>query len=242
MISVTATPPTIKCANDKTVDDDGCTGSQRVWYKLPTVTDDSGVVDYDCVPAPGSIFTVGVTPVTCTATDGAGNTASCTLDVIVVTPPDISCASDKTVDDDGCTGSQRVWYKLPTVTDDSGVVDYDCVPAPGSIFTVGVTPVTCTATDGAGNTASCTLDVIVVTPPDISCASDKTVDDDGCTGSQRVWYKLPTVTDDSGVVDYDCVPAPGSIFTVGVTPVTCTATDGAGNTASCTLDVIVGTY
>lgn len=48
-----------------------------VEFPLPTATDDtdpSPVVG--CEPAPGSLFAVGSTAVTCTATDGAGNAAS----------------------------------------------------------------------------------------------------------------------------------------------------------------------
>ena len=44
-----------------------------------------------CTPAPGSVFAVGTTQVVCTATDGAGNTAtrsfSVTLRLIDSTPP-----------------------------------------------------------------------------------------------------------------------------------------------------------
>ena len=57
-------------------------------YALPEARDTrDGVVVPTCTPAPGSLFPVGTTQVTCTATDSAGNTtAPTTFDVVVVAP------------------------------------------------------------------------------------------------------------------------------------------------------------
>jgi uncharacterized membrane protein len=38
-----------------------------------TATDDSGVASVECQPVSGSVFAIGTTPVSCTATDGSGN-------------------------------------------------------------------------------------------------------------------------------------------------------------------------
>lgn len=48
------------------------------------------------------------------------------------------------------------------------------------------------------------------------------------------------MTDNTGVVTTVCVPASGSSFPLGVTTVTCTATDLAGNKSSCSFTASVG--
>ena len=53
-------------------------------FIAPVATDNSGVTPtVTCNPASGSVFIVGSTPVTCTATDGSGNIAQSNFNVIV---------------------------------------------------------------------------------------------------------------------------------------------------------------
>ncbi len=80
------TPPTITCpANVTTVSPVACppTTSTVVTYAAPTASDNCPGVTTACNPASGSIFPVGTTVVTCTATDTAGLTATCSFSVIV---------------------------------------------------------------------------------------------------------------------------------------------------------------
>ena len=59
-------------------------------YTLPTVTETgSGIGSSSCTPASGSTFPLGVSTVSCTATDVAGNTGtgSFTMTVNEVAPP-----------------------------------------------------------------------------------------------------------------------------------------------------------
>jgi hypothetical protein len=54
-------------------------------FTPPDATDDvDGTVGVDCVPASGSQFAPGTTPVTCSATDAAGNPATASFDVTVL--------------------------------------------------------------------------------------------------------------------------------------------------------------
>jgi hypothetical protein len=55
-----------------------------VTYAAPTASDNCGAATTSCVPASGSTFPVGATTVTCTATDAAGNSATCTFTVTVL--------------------------------------------------------------------------------------------------------------------------------------------------------------
>lgn len=122
-----------------------------------------------CDPEPGSLFALGETEVTCTATDAAGNTSTCTFSVAVtLDPPSIVCPSDVTVTcapDDGASVTFEV-----SATDGAGdplVVTSD--PASGSVFPLGETVVTSSATDRTGATVSCSFTVTVVeaTPPEL---------------------------------------------------------------------------
>jgi len=100
-----------------------------------------------------------VTTVTCTATDTAGNTSSCNFKVTVVAagPLTITCPADKSqgTDADKCTAV--VSYAAPTVSGGIGTVTVVSNPPSGSTFPLGTTTVTCTASDGAGNHATCTF-------------------------------------------------------------------------------------
>ena len=72
--------------------------------------------------------------------------------------------------------------------------------------------------------------------PMITCPSDMTV------SSSQVTWQNPVSTDNFDMQpDISCSPSSNSMFAVGMTtPVTCMATDNAGNTATCTFSVTVG--
>lgn len=53
----------------------------------PTFADNCPGVTASCVPTSGSTFGFGLTPYTCTATDGSSNTSSCTSTVTVTDVP-----------------------------------------------------------------------------------------------------------------------------------------------------------
>src|SRR5262249_38048243 len=72
------------------------------------------------------------------------------------TPPEISCPGDLFVPD-GKTGSPgEIVDFAVTASDACGPAPtVVCQPPSGSFFPRGTTPVTCTATDAAGNQSSC---------------------------------------------------------------------------------------
>ena len=78
-----------------------------------------------------------------------------------VLPPRIADRSDIAVVSNGASGA-KVSYPLPSAIDTlDGVVPLDCAPASGGRFPVGITTVTCTATDEAGNTRTSSFDIVV---------------------------------------------------------------------------------
>lgn len=215
-----------------------------VTYPLPAVTDDDdpnpSVV---CSPASGSLFPAGVTTVTCTATDASGNATTATFTVTVrdTTAPTLAPSPNRVVEQSSPSGA-TVTYTAPAATDavtpNPSVV---CSPPSGSTFGPGVTTVTCTATDAAGNQSSSTFQVTVqdTTAPSITSQPDLVVEQTGPTGSV-VSYVAPVASDaGTAVPTVVCSPASGTLFAPGTTQVTCTATDAAGNQASSTFQVTV---
>jgi FtsP/CotA-like multicopper oxidase with cupredoxin domain len=76
-------------------------------------------------------------------------------------PPQITCPDDITQDNDPTLCSAVVTFPDPVATDDCGTPTVVCGPASGSVFPVGDTTVTCTATDSSNQTADCTFHVTV---------------------------------------------------------------------------------
>jgi len=81
------------------------------------------------------------------------------------TPPTLSAHADVTARATDVTGAV-VAFDAPTATDlIDGVDAVSCSPASGSLFPVGVTTVTCTASDKAGNKATSSFAVTVKLDP-----------------------------------------------------------------------------
>jgi Tol biopolymer transport system component len=75
-------PPTLSVPDGMTVDATSPAGALVVFAASATDNVDPDV-PVTCTPASGSLFPVGTTTVTCTATDDAGNTASAAFDIVV---------------------------------------------------------------------------------------------------------------------------------------------------------------
>jgi HYR domain/K319L-like, PKD domain len=210
-----------------------------VTYVSPATHDVvDGAGEAICAPASGSLFALGLTTVTCNASDAAGNPAdaiSFTVNVADSTPPTIDAHDDVEEEATGSNGA-IVDYTAPATHD---AVDGDgvatCAPASGSQFALGSTVVTCDASDGAGNAATATtftVNVVDTTPPAIDPHAGVTKEATGPAGA-TVTYTAPATHD---AVDGDgaatCAPASGSQFAVGATTVECNASDAKGNHAT----------
>ena len=90
-----------------------------------------------------------------------------------ISPAFVTCPGDIVLDNEwGVLGATGTW-PAPIVTDSSGMTPTITASTPfGSIFPLGTTPVTLTATDAAGNTATCAFDLTVeyTTSPRIEIA------------------------------------------------------------------------
>jgi hypothetical protein len=203
--------------------------------------------------SPAGPYSLGTTLVTLTVTDDDGLSAQCTGNVTVTdnTPPTVFCPADVTVECAGYCGTpsddpQLVGFFAAFTASDNCDASLDISDDRPSCFSTGTTGVTFTATDDATNTASCMANVTVIdtTPPTITCPADVTVE---CTSHCGTPATDPQLADFFAAVSASdvCDNAPDITddrpvcFTLGTTPVTFTATDAAGNTASCTAHVTV---
>ena len=187
-----------------------------------------------CVPASGSTFALGSVTVNCSASDTRGNTATGHFSVTVqdTTPPVVTVPSDMALEASGATGAVATFASSATDMV-SGTVVTVCTPVSGSTFPLGTTSVSCSATDAAGNSGSKSFSVTVkdTTPPLIAAHADQTEEATSAAGA-IVSYSSPATTDAvDGTSTAVCLPASGSSFPFGPTPVTCNAMDAAGNHA-----------
>lgn len=223
-----------------------CSDRTIVEYPKPFATDNADAsVSVVCVPPTGSSFPLGSTTVTCTATDNCGNSRTCTFRVTVKvdnTPPAIQCPTNRVVWTCSTNGAV-VTFPLPGVDDDTDSnPSVTCAPPSGSLFPVGRTVVTCTATDDCTNRSTCQFTVAVnadTIRPVIVCPTDQIAWTCGPTGAV-VSFPAPVVADNhDSNPSVVCVPPSGGVFPIGQTLVTCTATDNCTNRSQCVFRVIV---
>lgn len=154
-ITLEATGPEGAVATYTATAEDNLEGALAVSFSIPS----------------GSTFAPGTTEVTATATDSAGNNASATFKVTVrdTTAPSVSCPADIVVNAAPGASTAAVNFNV-TANDTVSAVTVTSSPASGSAFPVGVTTVSVTARDAAGNTSTCSFTVTVKSVPVVTVA------------------------------------------------------------------------
>jgi hypothetical protein len=234
------TAPDLTVPSDQTVEATGSDGA-TVTFTASAFDIVDGEVTATCVPASGSTFTLGNTTVTCSATDAAGNIATATFGVKVqdTTPPTVTVPAAITVEATGATGAVATFETTASDIVD-GTLTPECDYASGGTFPLGMTTVTCSAEDAAGNEAEESFSVTVVdtTPPTLSLPEDFSVEATGPNGA-AVNFTAKAIDIVDGSVAVSCEPASGSILPLGDTTVECSATDESDNTANGSFTITV---
>jgi len=208
-----------------------------------------------------------VITVTFTATDDCDNLITCTSTITMMdtqAPVWLNCPADMTVNVDVDLCETNVVYSTPIAFD---ACDDDLIITPGGTnipsgmpFPLGTTTISYTATDDCGNvSAVCSFDITVVDSdvPSIDCPSNTVVQ---CTANGTCTWpsdaSINSLTADNcpgSTFTHDIVSADGSIdvvaatgnvpagtlFPLGTSTVTYTITDAAGNSASCSFNVLI---
>ncbi len=237
----------------------------------PTVTDNCTLPENMTITnnAPVS-FILGTTIVRWVVLDEAGNETIYNQNVTVVdneAPIIINCPiSNITVAAEGASCQKVVsWPALSVIDDCSGVASFTSTHTAGSLFDIGTTTVTYTATDNNGQISTCSFDIIVTDePPVISCLSNqiKSTDvgtcahvvlgneldaitfSDSCAAPSLTWSftnpdtgSLVTGTNTLSGITIPRGPENGA--NTGKIDITWTATDSNGQAASCTFELTI---
>jgi hypothetical protein len=201
---------------------------------------DLGVeVPVSCSAASGT-FGIGSTPVDCSATDAAGNTATGSFTVTVqdtIAPVITSIPPNQTLEATSAAGAAADF--AAGATDAVGVTALTYSSASGSTFPLGTTTVNVTAKDAAGNstTESFTVTVLDTTAPTLIVPASQTIEATSAAGAVATF--AATADDAVGVTSVTYSSASGSTFALGTTSVDVTAKDAAGNTSTGSFTITV---
>jgi hypothetical protein len=154
--------------------------------------------------------------------------------------PQITVPADMTVEAESFAGA-AVAYSASAVDRLGRPLPVGCDPPTDSIFSLGETTVTCTATDPEiDQTATKRFKISVVdrTPPAVRVPTGKTVRTTSRSGVV-VSFAVSATDLVDGPVTATCAPAPGTRFPLGSTHVSCSAADRNGNVGLASFTVAV---
>ncbi len=207
----------------------------------------------------GVTFPIGATPVVWTATDAAGLTDTCTVHVTITDDqaPTLDCPGinpNRSADPGACDFTMPDAGFDPVATDNCpGLTltnDFNNTASlAGATFPVGATPVVWTATDAAGLTKTCMVNVTITgdQAPTLDCTGinpNRSADGGACDFTMPDAGFDPVATDNCPGVTLtndlnNTASLAGATFPIGATPVVWTATDAAGLTGTCTVNVTI---
>lgn len=236
-------PPAINCPGNQTLSPNGlCQHILGDYTTLASASDECEDFAVVQTPAPGTIIN-GTTTITMTATDNEGDVSTCNFQVIPLIPiglGSLACPGDQTISFDGFCNAT-----LPDYTDDIIVANLcagflvDQSPAAGTAITEQTT-VTITVTS-LFVTLDCSFEVTPedIDDPVITCPGNTAVVPNG-----SCQYIIPDVTgmataSDNCDTDLTISQSPAAGTPMGgFSSITVTATDDAGNSSDCTINLL----
>lgn len=258
-ITVIDTVPIVSVPTNITAEATSPSGAV-IEYTATALDAEDGSLAPTCSPPSGSTFPLGSTVVTCTATDSALNTssASFTITVVDTTAPTVIAPLPITVEADTPTGTPISDPAIAAFL--SGAIALDVVDqnltitndAP-SIFPLGTTTITFTATDDSGNSASDTSTVTVV---DTSLPSINITEPANGAKLNTTNVTVAGTVSDNTVTSVEVLVdglsqgnatlngtswTKSLIMTEGAHSIAANATDASGNTALASVSVIIDT-
>lgn len=196
----------------------------------------------------GYVLPIGETIIEWIVTDPSGNADTCELIFIVIddqAPTFLNCPKPDVIENAEFGECQAFAnFSLPIAEDNCGAVDVVQIDntglAPGSIFPVGTTILEYEATDEAGNTALCSVRVIIndtqagsfACPDDIVASNDEGLCsavvtgispkdiEDNCLANNSVLYQIEYPAGSGSIVGSGVEDASGEVFDQGASTVT----------------------
>ncbi len=207
-----------------------------------SASDNCFIVDTTVTPGIFDCDDIGDNVVLVTVTDQSGNTATCTATVTIVDEvPPVALCQNVTVTLNAMGVAVVTAFQVNNGSSDNCEIDtmflsqfqFDCDDA-------GMNIVVLTVTDLAGNTATCTATITVLTTPPVAI----------CQNFTAYLNSVGTVTilaeninngsfDDCGIETITVMPPTFDCTDLGPNPVVLTVTDSTGNSSTCTAIVTV---
>lgn len=223
----------------------GTCGAIATWI-LPIATDNcSATISQTSGLASGSVFPIGVSTITYTAQDLAGNTSTCSFTITVSdneNPVIVNCPANQILSNDaGICGAVVTWI-TPSVTDNcSATITQIQGSISASLFPLGVSTISYLAEDPSGNRDTCTFTITVndTEKPIISnCPSDIVLNLATSCDTVVNWIS-PTYSDNCAGVTMMASHQSGITCSLGVTTVMYIATDAVGLKDTCSFTITV---
>ncbi len=221
-------PATISCVSDQTIGTDVGNCSAVLLYSPSVAGSPVPAISYSLSGATtgngsgnasGLAFNKGTTTVTLNANNSCGG-ESCSFTVTVNDDiaPLISCNANPIIVNTTPGNSTAIVNLIAPIATDNCSVPSVSSDHPSSLYAIGTNTVTWTATDGTGNTASCSQDVIVLDSedPTLACTSNISVANEPGTCGAVVNYPTPLAGDNSSGTVSQTLTYTGSLQTFSV--------------------------
>src|SRR5206468_1802240 len=185
----------------------------------------------------GTLLGLGAHTITVTATDAAGNSATCTtiFTVTDTTAPTVNCSAIPNASADGnCQAAVPNILSGVTTSDACSAASAITVtqsPAAGTLVGLGAHTITVTATDAAGNSATCTtiFTVTDTSAPTVNCSPIPNASADGnCQAAVPNMLSGVTVSDActaGSAITVTQSPAVGTLVGLGAHTITVTRSE-----------------
>lgn len=187
---------------------------------------------------------LGTNTVILTATDVAGNTATCSASITVEdkTAPSVSC-KPVTIELDATGNATLAALQVDNSlsTDNCGITSRTVSKTSFDCTNIGINTVLFTAEDASGNSANCTTTISVedFIPPSVSC-KPVTIQLDATGNAVLTAEQVDNnTTDNCSITNRSVSKTSFNCLNVGTNTVIFTATDIAGNTATCSVSITV---
>src|SRR5207249_6183950 len=183
----------------------------------------------------------------------ARSSATCTTSFVVTdnTAPTVICsATPSAFADANCQATVPNVLGGVSVSDSctpTNAITLTQSPLAGTLVGLGTNTITVTATDAAGNSATCTTSFVVTdnTAPTVICsATPSAFADANCQAAVPNVLGGVSVSDScspTNAITLTQSPLAGTLVGLGTNTITVTATDAAGNSATCTTTFTVDT-
>ncbi len=239
-------PPVAQCAGNQVdlfLDENGVATLTVAMADNGSFDPDGGPLSYSLSATEFNCSNIGTDTVSLTIKDTNGLTASCDVTVRILDniAPVLNCPTSivRTADPEVCTTS--ILFSEGISASDNCSFDLGFSVPPGSVFSVGDTPVTATAQDQSGNSTSCTIVITVqdAVAPVITCPSNASVSCGQDSSPQALGEAIGedlcgqfTVSFQDSVTGEDCSPDRAIIREW-------TAEDNSGNQTTCTQTISI---